>query len=117
MATEISFKEPSEIRAGDTLKWVKSLSVYPAGDGWSLSYRLINAGNKYDISSTAINNDHLVSVAASVTASYAAGEYCLIGWVTKSDERYLIPQLKVNVLPDLAGAPAGYDIRSASKKY
>lgn len=116
MAIEISLKEPSEIRAGDTLNWIKSLGDYPASDGWSLSYRLINAGNKYDISSTASNNDHLISVAAAVTASYAPGEYDLIGWVAKSGERYSIPELKVNVLPDLAVATAGYDTRSTAKK-
>ena len=34
MATETPTKEPETVRAGDTIKWKKSVSDYAASDGW-----------------------------------------------------------------------------------
>lgn len=116
MATDISTIEPDEIRAGDTVTWLKSLSDYPASDSWVLSYRLVSSTTHYDISSSASDSDHLVTITAATTANYTPGEYTLIGWVTKSSERYSIPSKKINVLPDLAAVATGYDIRSNARK-
>ena len=67
--------EPTAIIAGDTLAWTKSLADYPASAAWVLKYRLINAASKIDITATTSGADHLVSVAAAVTALYPVGLY------------------------------------------
>ena len=53
MAATIPTKEPLTIRAGDTIKWTKSLDDYIASDGWTLSYSFRGTGGMIDITSTA----------------------------------------------------------------
>ena len=38
MATDIASKEPTQIRAGDTIEWKRSIDDYKASDGWTLKY-------------------------------------------------------------------------------
>ncbi len=52
MAATIPTKEPLTIRAGDTIKWTKSLDDYKASDGWTLSYSFRGTGGTIDITST-----------------------------------------------------------------
>lgn len=116
MSTEIPTQEPIRIQAGDTLTWKKSLTDYPASDGWILHYRIINAAGKFDITSSASGSDHLVTATATATALYTPGSYSLIGWVTKASDRYSVFSGKVEVLPNLAAQAAGYDIRTNARK-
>ena len=71
MSQNIPTSEPESLVAGDTVTWQKTLSDYPASDGWVLSYRLINAAGNIDITSSASGDDHLVSVAATATAGWS----------------------------------------------
>lgn len=114
--SDIPTTEPVTIQAGDTLSWSKSLTDYPADNGWTLSYRLINELTKHDISTAASGSDHLVSTLASITASYSPGKYTLLSWVTKGAERYSLPSKQAEVLPNLAIWNGGYDSRSTAKQ-
>ena len=38
MATDIASKEPTQIRAGDTIEWKRSIDDYKANDGWMLEH-------------------------------------------------------------------------------
>ena len=114
--TDIATQEPTVIQAGDTLTWQKSYADYPANDSWVLHYRIINTAGKFDITSTASGADHLVTATAAATATYTAGIYTLLGWVTKASERYSVYSGKAEVLPDLAAQAAGYDNRTTAKK-
>ena len=40
MAAETPTKEPTQIRAGDTVTWKKTIDDYKANDGWTLNYSL-----------------------------------------------------------------------------
>lgn len=115
MAT-IPTTEPGSITAGDTIAWTKSLADYPATDGWSLNYRLINAEQKYDIAASASGSDHAVSVAAITSAGYAAGIYDWQATVTKAGERKTVGFGRMQILPNLAAESAGYDNRSTARK-
>jgi len=116
MTVEIPTSEPARIRAGDTVAWTKSLSDFPA-DSWILHYRLINQSHKIDITATASDSDHLVSIAASISAAYIAGDYNWTSWVTSGAERYTLEAGRMAVLPDLAVVTApGFDSRSTAKK-
>lgn len=111
MSATVPTTEPSSIRAGDFVTWTKSLTDYPANSGWTLSYTLINASNKITITASASGADHLVSVAAATTSSYAAANYTWMARVTKGSEVYTIDQGSLTVLPNLA-ALTTFDGRS-----
>lgn len=108
---------PSEIRAGDSYTWQISLADYLASAGWTLKYRLISSAGKFDIESDASGDDHLVTIAAAVSATYAAGTYTLIAYVEGgSAERYTLDSTTITVLPDLAAATVATDTRSHARK-
>ena len=49
MAATIPTKEPLTIRAGDTIKWTKSLDDYKASEGWTLKYAFRGNAGTVDI--------------------------------------------------------------------
>jgi hypothetical protein len=113
---EIPVIEPSEIVSGDTIQWKKSLSDYPASDGYTLKYSIINASNKYDITASASGDDHLITISAATSASYAPGIYTWTSYVEKGTDRYTIGSGTIKIKPNLAAQTAGYDNRSHVKK-
>lgn len=109
--------EPAFVTAGDTLIWRRSLADYPAGDGWVLKYRLINAAAKYDITAGADGDEHRVSVSAATSAAYTAGGYTWTAWVEKAAERFTVGSGQITVKPDLAAVTAaGFDARSDAQQ-
>lgn len=117
MTVEIPTSEPTRFRAGDTVAWTKSLADFPASDGWILHYRFINQSHKIDVTATASGSDHLVSIAAAVSALYIAGDYTWASWVTIGSDRYTVETGRLTILPDLAAVVApGFDSRSTAKK-
>lgn len=113
MAT-VPTTEPQTMRAGDFITWQKTLTDYPANAGWSLVYTLINGSTKLTINATASGADHLVSVAAATSASYAAGSYTWMARVTKATEIYTVDTGSLEVLPNLA-ALTTFDGRSHAR--
>ena len=111
---EIANQEPNLICAGDLIQWRKSLSLYPAGT-WTLSYTLINAHNKIDITATASGTDHLVNVAAATSATWPPGTYKVQGYVTNGSQRFTITQDEITIKPNFAAAST-LDTRSHVKK-
>lgn len=117
MAQTEPHTEPTIVTAGDTLIWRRSFADYPAGSGWVLKYRLINAAGKYDITAGADGDEHRVSVAASTSAAYTAGDYVWTAWVEKGAERYTVGGAPITVKPNLAAVTAaGFDARSAAQQ-
>lgn len=97
--TTVPTQEPAEITPGDTVKWLRSLSDYPASSGWALTYELVNAANRITISAAASGADHLVTIAAATSANYVAGSYAWRARVTKTDEVYTVGSGRITVLP------------------
>ncbi|HMU54845.1 MAG TPA: hypothetical protein PKA61_07555 [Nitrospira sp.] len=114
MSATIPSTEPSSFRAGDFLTWTKSLADYPANQGWSLAYTLINASSKITINAGTSGADFLVSVPAATTAAYTAGIYQWMARVTKSTEIYTVASGTIEILPNLAAATT-FDVRSHAK--
>lgn len=108
--------EPTAVTAGDTVAWVKSLPGYPASDGWALSYALVNAAARQTITSTAVGADHAVTVAASDSASWAAGRYRWQAVVTKGGARHTVGTGDITVAPNLMGSTGGLDTRTPAAK-
>ena len=123
--------EPSSIRIGDTLTWLRSYHdcAYidhdgntvecKASDGWALTYYAKNAAANFSIvAATHDTDDYLVTVTAAVSAAYTAGTYSWAAFVSKgagaSLERHLIDQGTWELLPNLA-ASGNYDDRTHAK--
>jgi len=115
MAT-IPTTEPTKVQSGDTVVWQRSLSEFPASSGWVLSYSLINAAGKIDLSATASGDTFTVTAAALDTAAWAAGEYEWVAFVTKAAERYTVGQGRITILPNWAAAAGGVDTRTVARK-
>lgn len=111
--------EPSSIRAGDTLTWLRSYHdcAYidhdgnqvecKASEGWTLTYYAKNASASFTIAAAAHNtDDYLVAVTATTAAAYTAGTYSWAAFVSKGIgvalERHLIDQGTWEVLSNLA---------------
>jgi hypothetical protein len=110
--------EPTSIRAGDTVTWLRELADYSAADGWALKYKLLYAaGTAVAISSTGVGTTHTVSLSAATTAAFIAGAATLAGYVEKGSggslQRVTLDSTAVTILPDLSAATT-FDGRSAN---
>lgn len=114
MAAEIPTNEPLEVRAGDTWKWTRSLPDYPASEGWSLSYVLINAAAKIALTASASGDSHAVTVSAAASSSHFSGVYDWIARVSKAGEVYTVGSGRITVLPSLVASTA--DLRTHARK-
>ena len=98
---------PESFPAGTTIIYRKTLSDYPAGDGWTLKLHLAGASVK-TFEAEADGNDFVVTLAASATSSpFLAGLYQWTERVSLSGAVYEIDSGIVTVLPDLSTAAAG----------
>lgn len=108
--------EPKAVTAGDTVRWTRSLPDYSAADGWTLKYRLINAGGVIDITASASGADHSVTVTAATSASWTAGTYTWQAYVEKAAERQTVGTGSIEIKRNLAAAASGVDTRSTAAK-
>ena len=119
MAADIPTIEPSEVRAGDTWKWTKSLPDYPAS-AWTLKYRFKSALGGFEITATADGADHSVEVSASTTAGYhaLAGIMSWVAWVEGgTSEKYTVDSGVSTINPDYRNgtSTAALDDRSDAR--
>jgi hypothetical protein len=115
MPTPILTREPTQIRAGETLAFTKSLSDYPAPD-WSITYtfrQLASSSVSFTFTSSASGSDHDISVPFNDTSSYLPGEYIGVGVVSDGTTKAAIWSGRLIVLPDLT---ADGDVRSQARK-
>lgn len=110
-------REPERIVAGDTLRFVRTdlAADYPADQGWTLTYEARNAASTVTFAAAASGSTFAVSVGASTTTTWAAGDYVLGGYVAKAGERYEIYRGALRILPNLAASGAA-DRRSHAEK-
>jgi len=106
--------EPTEVTAGDTVKWTRTLSDYPAGT-WTLSYTLVNSASKITITASASGTDHLVSVTPATSAAWSAGLYDWQAYVTDGTDRYQVDSGRLTIHANYAGVTT-LDDRSHVKK-
>jgi hypothetical protein len=104
--------------AGDTLKWTRTFSGYLPSDGWALSYAIKSASASLDVAGITITDDgktFTVTIPATATAKWRAGDYRVVAMVTKAVERYTVATTALNVKPDPGGSAAA-DLRSQAEK-
>lgn len=101
--TDIATQEPESFVAGDTVKWKKSLSDYPASASWVLKYALRGAAS-IDLTATADGDDHLITISAATSEAYTAGTYKWTAYVEKASERYTIAEGYLTIKTDMVAA-------------
>ena len=113
MAAITPTTEPTTLLAGDTAKWLKTVTDYPASEGWALSYTLVSATARITFTATTAVDDYLVSVPAATTAAWAAGSYEWRAQVSKSGEVFTVSTGTITVQPVFSSA---IDSRSHARK-
>jgi hypothetical protein len=107
LAASIPTTEPTQIVAGDTVKWTRELPDYPSSDGWSLRYAIRGAAS-VDVTATSDGTGYAVAIPSSATATLGAGLYQLTGWVEKDGEVYtVVGPAAITVKPNLQTAADG----------
>lgn len=114
MAPTIPKTEPTNPVAGDSWKWDKTLSDYPASDGWQLTYYVYGPENitiAWGTEVTASGDTFEVRVPATKTDDLTSfGAYELVGRVTDGTDTYTLPSKTINVLANPATAVAGKSV-------
>jgi hypothetical protein len=111
---EIPTNEPSTIIAGDTIRWLKTLTDYPASQGWLMAYTLINAAGKITINGTASGDSHLIEASATTSAAWAAGDYDYRAQASKAGDVFTVGQGRITIQPSFAANTL--DNRSQARK-
>lgn len=101
MAASIPTQEPTQVIAGDSWQWNIAYGDYPASEGWVLAYAFrgptdLSTGSG-DI--TVDGDGWQIRIPASAT-NLTAGPYRLIGYVTKTGERFTVYDAALLVLPN-----------------
>lgn len=110
------WKEPSQITQGDTVKFKKKLTDYPATKGWSLVYAIRGNGQDISFTSTTDVDTHVIEVDESVTQDWLPADYLMQGFAVKSDERNQIYEGSLTILPNLQTASPDKDTRTHAQK-
>ena len=92
MSRSIPTVEPAYFIAGDTVKWEILLPEYPASEGWTLKYALINAHAVISLISTTEGASHVIDIHANISKTYTPGTYYWQSFVENANasERYSI---------------------------
>lgn len=124
-------QEPSIIYIGTTLEWTRlsvdttytdasGVSIACLASEWTLIYNFAGTAGAFEITAAADGDDFLVSVSASVTDAYVAGEYSWIACVEKGAgatlDRRIVDRGTCKVVAGVDEYVFGLDNRSHVKK-
>lgn len=114
---DIPSAEPAELIVGDTWRWTRAWSDFPAGT-WTLSYSFKNSAGAFAVAGaeiTASGTEFAVSVPAATTTTRAAGRYAWAAFVTSGADRYQVAEGEAVLRPNLAAAGA-LDTRTPARR-
>lgn len=94
--------EPKIMIAGNSYQWRYQSNQYKPIDHWQIDYSITNKSNQYPISSTIIDSHYQIILSSQDTAQFKAGNYQLVGFATRDNERHIIYQHKLIIKPDPA---------------
>ncbi len=105
---------PASFPSGTTVKYTKTVSDYPASNGWQLKLLLAGA-ELLSVDAAPSGSDFAVTISATESARLSAGTYQYAEEVSKDGERYRIGSGTVLVEPNLTTALAG-ELQSADER-
>jgi len=115
--SSIPTQEPLVIIQGQSVTWKRTLSDYPADEGWALTYHLVKPGTKLSIETTDDGaGAHLVSKDKTATAAWPDGRYHAQGLVVKGDEAHVEFEGTFQIKKGFAAVEDGLDARSHEEK-
>jgi len=91
---------PDRLVAGDLWAWTRTLADYPAS-AWTLTY-YFRGPEAFSAAASPSGDDHAISIPATTTADYAAGQYRWLARVVNGSSIYTIESGLVVVDPNLA---------------
>jgi len=98
----VPITEPTELTAGDSWQWDRTLPGFPPADGWTLRYALRGPG-RLDIEAQPAGGVYQVRVAAAETTKLPAGSYRWAMAVEHEDgRRHTIATGRIQVAADFA---------------
>lgn len=115
MSAHILTAVPSQIRAGDSVVMLLSLADYPASEGWSLEFVLVNGSGKITFRSEADGDSHSVEVHAADSAEWSSGKYFFICSAVNGLLKNTASSGYIEILPDLSAVDT-LDARSHAQK-
>lgn len=109
--------EPTLVYAGTTWRWERSLSNFPPAT-WTLKYFFRSSDGKYSFDVTATNNNGTFRVnhLATSTDDIAPAIYQGQGFVTSGNDRFIVYQGQLEILPDFNLQSTGKDLRTHAQK-
>lgn len=119
-AADIQLNEPPQQRAGMTWKWRRedlAGAGYPASS-WTLTYyfkKTGSSGANFSIAASADGDNYAVSVAASTTDDYTAGDYTWVAVVSGGGEAFEVDRGRLKLLARYDAA-ANLDDRTHARK-
>lgn len=104
--------------AGDTLDFLTTVTPYPAGDGWTLKFRLVPriAGTAITFDATAQGDDYRTQVGPAESAVWVPGDYGWASYVEMPGARHMVDSGQVSILPDPAVSASATDTRSLAAR-
>lgn len=106
MAPTIPAVAPSEFRAGDTVRFTRTLADFPASAGWVVKY-VLNGVSKVIVTASSSGDDHSFTMPATQSATLQPGTYTWVITAELSGARYTAEGGTVAVLADVLSAGAG----------
>lgn len=109
---------PPRFNLGAALVFTLALAAFPASAGWTLNYRLIPRsalGTAIEFTATASGDEHAVEVAAATTATWVAGTYTWVAWVTSGSDVRDVAQGEITLLPNPRTVNGPLDLRSETR--
>jgi hypothetical protein len=109
--------EPLAAIAGDSLRWQRSFEDYPANAGWTLTYALNNAAQRYLVASGDVAADgdgFTITIPSSETKTWVPGEYLWLAVLQNAatGARVTGAAGRITIQPDVLDATAPIDTRS-----
>lgn len=98
---------PSKINVGLNADWFVEAPDYPAVDGWTIEYSLVNAANQETFSSSNVDGRHKVALSAATTSGFTAGEYFFQAVAKKGSDAYLVETGNLVIEPAFDAARDG----------
>jgi hypothetical protein len=100
--------EPTTLTTGETAVWRRSVSDFPASEGWNLAYHFAGAAAFTASAEAESDASYLVTLAAVTTESLAAGTYPWVAYATRGEgaslERYRVDSGVLVLTANPAGA-------------
>lgn len=118
MAFTVPEIEPTKVTAGDRLQWKRTdLADFPASE-WALTYYLRSdqANGTIDIEAAADSDDFSVDVSPTTSAEYIPAVYYWSAFVSKSGDRKLVGQGRIEIVVNPVDVTIPVDGRSHARR-